>query len=422
MSAMELNGNAEQNALNDPRFDYFAHTGPEQPKKTIGMYVKSKGFDVPVLIEEGEIRAAIETETAFIRSELIQDYDGLGGQFSSASIDSSIFDSYPEDRQQAMAKHLDNLKSGLITPKDYMFTKQHGYSWSEEAKELYDAYHELEILPNLNWLSPTASVWRRIDGTNVSIFRDPHVDGRYHFGVTPFNQAIGGYMVEADEHTKPQQFRKHRQPFVAEPFIDLYEQIRELPLFDTSQVPVMEMVQDDDGKIHWLQYRKVGKTLDLLDPFDVERVDGDFLTNDVRGITLPEGKEFTIVVNPTELSLVSLHKAIFADVFYMNDRIELKNRFQIACRMAELAICQDSLSFKDNHTSSAPLYSSDLALSLVGYTDKSGEELFMRFWDDPRLSSIGYPVPEDPPLLDVKVTSNGRVASVTSNWEFYQSG
>ncbi len=419
---MELNHDIEQKALNDPAFDYFAHTQPEQPKKTIGVYVKSKGFDVPILTEKDEIRAVIEAETALIRSELIQDYDGLGGQFSSASIDSSTFDSYPEDRRRAIAKHLDNLKSGQISPKDYMFTKQHGYSWSEEAKSLCAAYHDLGIQPNLNWLSPTASVWQRIDGTNVSIFRDPHVDGRYHFGVTPYKQSIGGYMVEADEYTKPQQFRKHHQPFVAEPFIDLYEEIRELPLFDTSQVPVMEMVQDADGKIHWLQYRKVGKILDLLDPFDVERVDGDFLTNDVRGITLPEGKEFTIVVNPADLSVVSLKKAIFADVFYMNDRFDMRNRFQIVCRMAELAICQDSLSFKNNHTSSAPLYSSDLALSITGYTDESGEELFMRFWDDPRLSSIGYAVPEDPQLLDVKVTSNGRVASVASNWEFYQSG
>lgn len=409
----------ETTALAQPEFDYFEHVRPEQPKRAIGEYVLSKGFAVPLLTDQTDIRTAIENESAFFRSELAQDYDGLGGIYSSSGIDNWI-DRWHDDRYRVGVTHINHrLKSGLIDANEYMWDRPHYSSWIEERARLVESFRLLQLDPEISrgLMWPTTSVWKYIPGTNVSIFRDPHVDGRYHFGVKPHQGPIGDYLFEDGEHSIPQQFRKHREPFVATPFIELYEEIRALPLFDTTQVPVMEMIQDEDGVVHFLQYRKVNKKLELTDPFDIPRTDDDYYTETVRGVTPPEGLNFTVAINPLQLATVGTTRALYADIFYMKG-FEHPHMFQLACRHTDLAICDDSISFKDNHTSSVPVYVPKLAVGIYGCSEDSVRRF--RWFENELPSSLRPDLHEKQLYLDVRVIANGRAATIVSNWELYE--
>ena len=115
---------------------------------------------------------------------------------------------------------LKGLHSGDLDLAAYMFL-QGNYGWLagllRVAKDSASCGQDLYLESG----DIKVSLWRYIEGTNVTIFADPNVEGRYHFGVTPADDqdnwpAIGDYLVDAGQHEQPQTFRKHKQPFIAE--------------------------------------------------------------------------------------------------------------------------------------------------------------------------------------------------------------
>lgn len=397
-------------ALSNPTQDYFLASRPIQPKRSIGMYVAENGFNVPLLEGQDDIRSAVNTDSLMIRSELAQDYAGLGGIFSSFVTAWAMRPDASEFQSRFNDLIKEGLGSGAITPELYMERFIPWNTWNHEQTKLTEEAMALGLKHVPIDLRVSASAWRFIEGTNITMFRDPHVNGRYHFGVKPASQGVGDYIFEKGEHDKPQTFRKHRQPFVAEPLIEVYEQIRALPLFDVTQVPVMELQQADDGTIHFLQYRRVDKTLQPIEPFDLPKT--DFITDSVRGVTAPEGETHRVMINPSDIRSVR-GGAVFADQFYFSDFHTL--RTQIVCKLASLAICEDWLSFKDNHTPSAPLILPRLAIGLYG-ADEASWPVVQQLHDLPRKYS-SIPQHDVPPAyFDVHLTSNGHTATLDSDW------
>lgn len=414
-----------QRAIAEPNFDYFEAYRPDQPKATIGQYVADEGFSVPLITDQEEWKKAFDNGTAMLRSELPQDYDGLSGLLSSEKLRDSLpqrWAEVPEGFVHDLGELiLRGLRSGELHPSDYMKNFRGPYmNWTSEEAELVQTAANFGGLDYLNMHNASASQWHYIEGTNVSVFADPHVEGRYHFGVRPVDpethrdQAIGGYQFEADEYDTPKQFRKHDQPFVAWPFVEYYEQIRNLPRFDTTQCPVLELQQDVEGNIHFLQYLKTGQRKDYIEPFDLPVSEDILHTTNVRGITPPDGKQMRMFMAPNLLKKGMEDQAIFCRVTgprYLE--------VQLAAKAASFILHEAYISFQDNHFDSSPLYSPPLAAGLSGGYDSSQKvrEKVGAVLEDASVRRINHFDRENVAYLDIQVTSNGREAAIESDWE-----
>ena len=423
-----------ERAAAEADFDYFdaQYQYMDRPKFEIGRYVQDCGFDVPLIKNWGDWQKALEERSAMIRSELAQDYAGLSGLLNSRRIDDDLaslrMHNYAWGYQEPEAEWLQELDqnllkglhSGDLNPTAYMFL-QGNYGWL--AGLLRIAKDSTGCGQNLYLESGDikVSLWRYIEGTNVTIFADPSLEGRYHFGVTPPDDkdnwpAIGAYLVDACQHEQPQTFRKHEQPFIAKTYIDIYEAIRRLPYFDTTQAPVMELQKDAKGKVHFLQYLKTGLKYDSVEPFDLPAAKNSLHLTNVRGATPPAGKEMRLFLSPPILTEGMRSQAIFYDSLYSN-----RLAVQIgSTRFADFILCEDYISFKDNHFDSSPICRPPLAAGCTGASEKTEDSLLNHLdglfrlirqlsWQDRDLS-------KSIPYMDIRVTANGREAVIESDW------
>ncbi len=351
---------AEQRATTDPSFDYFEAFPPKQPKFEIGMYVAEQGFSVPLITDQAEWEKAFDDGTAMLRSEMPQDYDGLSGLLTSERLANA--DLAREDAQ-GYARELGSLvmrglRSGELDAAYYMTHLRNPYMcWSVLQREVLSSAMHFGADLYLDPHNVYASRWRYVEGANVSVFADPNVEGRYHFGVKPAKQdandyvSIGGYQVESNGYDTEQQFRKHKVPFVARPFIEFYEEIRNLPRFDTTQSPVLELQQDTEGNVHFLQYLKTGQKQVFTEPFDLPSSDDTLRTTNVRGVTPPNGKDMRLFMAPNILTRGMEGQAIFCSLIRPRG-IEV----QFAARSAAFILHEAYISFQDNHFDASPLF------------------------------------------------------------------
>jgi hypothetical protein len=408
----------------EPAFDVFSDPDGlrlEQPKREIGKLVAEQGFRVPVIEDQATWEQAFDDGTAMLRSEMPQDYDGLSGLLNSERLIHSPYsrqgDGFIDDLGSVIMR---GLRSGELHPTDYMSTFRGQSSWSEvKASRILDAMYFGVVLDDI--YNESASHWRYVDGDNIIMFADPNVEGRYHFGVTPREdqtknwQQIGGYIFEPGEHEIPQTSRKHYQPFVAKPFVEFYEQISALPFFDNTQNPVIELQLDTEGNIHFLQYLKTGQKKEYIDPFDLPLSNEILTVNDVRGITDPGGKEMRLFIAPTRLSPGMEGQGIFCNIIQPRGF-----ETQLASRVADFVLHQAYISFQDNHFDSAPLYRPPLAAGMSVCYEKTDDSL-LRNLDDLFYRGVYGPFHSSyhklVAYIDIKVTSNGREATIESDWE-----
>lgn len=416
---------ADQQSTGDPSFDYYEAYRPKQPKFEIGQYVAEQGFRVPLITNQAEWEKAFDDGTAMFRSEMPQDYDGLSGLLSSERLSYS----YAHEWAKAKGEFVRNLgqviikglRSGELNPSDYMEMFRGQYlNWPHIEAEHTKSAAYFGALDQLNMNNTSVSRWRYIEGTNVSVFADPHVDGRYHFGVLPFYpedpnhyQCIGGYKFDAGEYDTPQQFRKHDVPFIARPFVEFYEQIRNLSRFDNTQCPVLELQQDPEGNIYFLQYLKTGQRKQLTEPFDLPGSDETLRTFNVRGITEPTGKNMRMYMAPNLLTKGMEGEAIFCGLTRPRG-IEV----QFASRVATFILHEAYISFQNNHFDASPLYRPPLA---AGLSDcyKSSDSVLQKVGeivDEALFTKVSPFSREIVPYLDIKVTSNGHEATIESDW------
>ena len=416
----------------EPVFDYFKENPPRKPKEVIGEYVASCGFNVP-LVDYDDFKKTLEEGVLMFRSELEQDYDGFSEVLSSARLyrDNMIFEltnnrgyyTGIEFYENFVDLTLRSLASGELDPIEYMDRLRAQYSWEhssilEQAEKYgYENYFHIN--------RPEVSFWRFIEGTNIRIFGDPNVEGRYHLGVestqSPYLETTpypgpGYYQINAGEYDQPKWFRKHdRQPFIARSCIDFYEKIKELPKFDTTQSPVMELQIDEEENLHFLQYLKTNLPIEYVEAFDLPKLKNALRTRNVRGITSQTGKEMRLFFNPSFFVEGMEGEAIFHDPlsrFSTNDYY-----LQFASRLAGFILHSTYISFQDNHFDSAALYRPELA---AGCSDLEGthEDVFKRLNEivDSTRAYGGQIVN----YLDIRVISNGREAVIESDWVLKQ--
>ncbi len=412
-------------ALAEPTFDYFDAdtTWLRHPKAVIGTYVAENGFPVPLITNAEHWRSAIDTETAMIRSEAENEYSGYRGMFGSKVITKNEFtyDGRPKvDTYQELSNlAIRGLRNGEISAVEYMSYHSERYqTWPEDlARNLMDA-QRYNVKLGLDM--PDASLWEYIPGANVSIFGDPHVEGRYHIGFKPpyidgcGGYSTGGFQVEPDQHTTPLRFRKHDVDFIAQPFIEAYEKIAALPLFDVEQRPVMELQLANDGVLHFLQYYKTGHRKDYRPESSLPFTPAtDIKIKSVRGVTEPDGKNMRLFSSPTMMAEGIMDEAVYCS-------ISRPGRFeeQLVAKMASFVLHRAYFSFQDNHFNSAPLFMPPLVAALswfpedndidtVNHVVKTLEAASRQSSDD--RSEVQY--------FDIKATSNGHEVVLRSDWQ-----
>lgn len=409
-------GNAEdQRAAADPANDFYGIYYQKQPKLEIGQYVRDQGFNVPIIDTQDEWEKAFDEGNAMLRSELPQDYDGLSGLLSSERI--SI-----EEMHQGSAFYSElgnlvmrGLRSGELDPTEYMSLYNNAYSnWSVQQAEVLRSALSFNADIYIDSYSASASRWRYVEGTNVSMFADPNVEGRYHFGVRPTGKSVGGYQFEPGEYDTPKQFRKHDSPFVPRPFIEAYDAIKNLARFDSTQNPVLELQQGIDGEIHFLQYLKTNQREEFTEPFDLPMSDETLRTDNVRGITSPSGQDMRMFMAPNLLRKGMEGQAIFCGLIRPRG-IEA----QFAANVAGFVLHEAYISFQDNHFDASPLYRPPLAagLSTCQGTEKKFLQKLDRVMDEAMFSKVSPFSREAVPYLDIRVTSNGHEAAIESDWD-----
>lgn len=404
-----------QRATTDPSFDYFIENRPRQPKFTIGQYVAEQGFRVPIIETQAAWEAAFDDETAMLRSEMPQDYDGLTGLLSSERLVYSPW----KRAKSAYSKELGGvilrgLRSGELDPTTYMTYMRLNHGWASSKVDTQQLASMFGVECGI-W-GESASRWRHVPGDNVIMFGDPHVAGRYYFGVDPWMtsdhdyESVGGYMIDADKYDEPFQFSKPRRGFTARPFVDLYERIQQLPLFDNTVSPVLELQRDSNGDIHFLQYLKTRQRHDFVEPFDLPSGNDVIKMDNVRGITSPEGRGMCLFITPERMPDRMRGQAIFCSLIR-----PLRLHVQLASEMAGFVLHEAYISFKDNHFNSSPLYRPPLAAGLT-----TGE-----YWNDPLVRKFNHLLMEASfardrdhdavDYVDIKVTSNGRQATIETD-------
>ncbi|MDB5161205.1 MAG: hypothetical protein JWO96_585 [Candidatus Saccharibacteria bacterium] len=417
MSLMSTYESSMKRAEQEPEFDYFAVQRPKKPKQEIGMYIAEHGFMVPLINSQTEWQQAYDDGVSMLRSEMPQDYDGLSGLLGTELVTipdrSMSWSTLDEEIDPELYR---KVRDGEVDPTEYMMNLRGYRNWSNEIERVQEIARRFGNVI-LDFSDVSASQWRRVPGTNVTVFGDPNVDGRYHFGVRPLHptlggyQAIGGYQFEKDEYHIPQEFRKHDQPFVASPFVEFYEQIRSLPAFDNTRNPVLELQQDADGNIHFLQLLKTPQKRNFIEPFDLPSSPDTVRLTNVRGITPEEGAELRLFIEPDYLTPGMEGQAIFCGLIK-----PLGLEVQLASQTAAFILHEAYVSFKDNHFDSSPMFRPPLAAGLEGCHNsppaalEKVDELVDFVESGPRYSdAVSY--------VDIKVTSNGLEAAIESDWD-----
>ncbi len=454
-------------ALRDPTYDLFEHCLPSgRPKADIGRYVMRYGINVPLITSLKAWQNALDEECGMLRSELRQDYSGYSGLLSSRVIEQRR--TYPKDERdwegvvcgidetgrrierqtiegpvQAEINLLpegswlnghygmraigslavcgqihDLLAKGLYDGTVNPTTLMQLLYWNDEVGRHYQRASEYNY-PPVDLEYAKASRWRYIPGVPVRVFRDPVVEGKYFIGGRAahhhWETTIGRDSPDFEAHDKGV-YRGYQKPdtpeymLPAQKIIDLYEKVRTLPYFDQRQVPVMEFQYGEDERLYFLQYLKTG--LQLSDPgeFYLPRSRSSVTAHAVRGATSREGVQVRIYLDPARLSPVLRGQGIFTGLGINR----IGHAEQAAVVSASVAVIDGGLNFKDDHCDSAALTRPAVTISLW---DGVGEA-------DERFSSLPRPykfVPGEEQsqtltYINARVTSNGRKATIDSDW------
>lgn len=410
-------------AIADPTLDFFRdqnHWIPK-PKATIGSYVADNGFEVPLISSDEEWVQAISDGNAMIRSEAPNEYDGLRGIFHSARVPrlKSISTAAGQlaSKQRIVQAAVEGLQSGEISPEEYMHYFAGEYiTWPESLARTLQQAQWAHI--NLDIDFPQASLWRYVEGDNVSIFGDPNVEGRYHVGFSPYTESgyrtPGGFWIEPHEHHKVHRFRKHDKDFAAAPVIETYEAIAALPLFDVEQRPVLELQVAKDGVIHFLQYYKTGHKKNFVEPFELEfSPDTDIKFEMVRGITSEQGESMRLYVAPHVLPRQMEGQGIFCGLNQPSRQV-----VQFASKVAKFVLQEGYISFQDNHLSSTPLFMPEIAAGFNWVTRDTNKELARQIHQKIEKAMIqGFHDRTNVGYFDIEIASNGREIVIKSDWD-----
>jgi hypothetical protein len=430
-----------ERALLDPEYDLFDHFMPTgRPKYDIGRYVMRHNVRVPLIRSMKEWQLALMSGDGLIRSEHRQDYAGYSGLYTSQTLETEdhlpagedpYFSHWDKERTvqgpvhrtlepRMYANGLDALRpaiaealyQGTIDPSDFM---RLGY-WNYQYENNFGGIDKSGIRPS----RMLSSRWRHVRGVNIRVMRDPVIEGKYFIGG---QDAHHHWQITDGRDSGPlQAFTKgvYRGYGTGDPLyelpsdriVDLYEKVRSLPFFDNTQVPVLELQYGQDEKLHFLQYLKTGLTVDPVPKFRLPSGQGVVKVHDVKGATSRDGERVRIYLDPVTLTK-NMEDQAFWIAYHLSDNFKT----QQASRMAKVILLDYFLGFKNNHFASAPLTRAPVTLGLY---DGIGEGVraintvaakrpIRQFGPNWHGDQVEY--------IDATVTSNGRQATIESDWE-----
>ena len=456
-----------EQALADPHYDFFSHHMPShRPKHDIGRYVASHGIPVPLIDSMEQWQRAFLSGKAMLRSELPQDYSGLSGLLYSHKF--ILHETYPKDEhgneefraswrdsprtyegppqatvslgqsellQDRYADYLrtlgstalvtsirkqftEGLYSGSLNPDAFM-TLAH---WQRDFDNIVQHATSSGLPMPAAWLEDArTSRWEYIPGVNIRIFRDPIVEGRYFIGGRDAHhhwETTGGRgSPNLEAYPKSVYRGAEKTPDSLEytlptrQIIDMYETVRQLPLFDSRQAPVMEMQYGDDGELYFLQYLKTGHHITPTPVFALPTGRDIVTVHDVRGATDPSGEQLRIYLDPRKFG-----KAMYRQAFYADYNLETSGRsLQMTSLDSRVMIINYFLSFKDNHFDSSPLTRAPIALGL--WDDVGEAEERFRAVMSSQEAAQRRRIKET--YINAAITSNGRQATIASDWQIH---
>lgn len=398
----------------DPERDYFSEARPLKPKRAVGEYVAAHGFSVPLIHDHAEWTTAVDANQAMIRSERRQDYEGFSGLLASqiigpdARLSPLLFSSSADFNEALGGLLVTGLRSGQLSAADYM---RH-FVWPIYEENLSQQLSELRI-GNIDFGYADVSLWRYVEGTNIRVFRDPTVEGRYHFGITPDEGYVLGYQFDQVDHDKIIDQESSSQPIQVRQVIDYYEAIRTLPRFDQRQAPLMELKLDNGGQLHFLQYLKTGQLIKPVDEFSLPAGNNLIRSDDVRGATNPSGEQIKIYIDPERVT-----KEMKNQAFFIEGNHFAGFREQYFSMIGRMIIHKEYISMKNNHFDSAPLYRPAVAIGL--WSAGSGSENRTKF-SELQAIAHGRTVYDrgiyGAAYIDARITANGRQATIETDWQ-----
>jgi hypothetical protein len=243
--------------------------------------------------------------------------------------------------------------------------------------------------------------------------RDPIIEGHYYIGG---GQNYQDWVVDTNEEVKNitpmnDYGRTPGQELPTQKIINLYEKVRNLPLFDTRQAPLMEMQYGEDGVLYFLQYLKTNRMVDAVPEFPLPEGDGvAHIFGKVVGATVPEGEKLRLYLEPDTLTARMAGQAIRPEEF------EQSHKMQVASVAARIMITE-TLYFNHGHFDSAPFVRAPIAIGMDHHEYRDLNEPTRKL-----LSSLAPPQHVRPPLdtvtyIDTNITTNGREATIESDWQ-----
>ncbi len=290
----------------------FADHPPRQPKITIGRYGGRNGVQTPHFFTLAEALRRLGTGVPIIfRSEHPAELLGHAGVFKSfvfteskvrralERIDTDNLTLMGASGARAFEGYLDVYAAlaRLIAGRDneaQFFENLRQAAFGQSARR-YVEYMGLDAREFLSSL--TFSIWEYIPGVNHTIVADSAVTGRYHvFSNYTDNQSprTNYALIENGRVTESTPAKNPPFKIDAVQMVRLYERIRNLPRFDPSNCPAVEIQQGLNDELWFLQYH-VGRqqelaTFERTRKLEAGEVEADF----VRGATTPTGSDYTV--------------------------------------------------------------------------------------------------------------------------------
>ncbi len=289
----------------------------ESPKRQVGDYVENEGFAVPRRFDtlDDALKVVKAGGRIAIRSEHPDEYDGASGLMQTYILDSDspdeavrTFERYGDfdiDEQVHESQNRSAMTGrgempGYATMTDVVL----GVALHEPTdvtlrrlKELNGHRHTVRRYADITGRRETEfmgkanfSFWEYVPGLNATVVADTAVDNRYHIFADRSDRkpVYMGWKIANDEGNsiagKPDD--AVLTPEVTAQLVNTYEQIRNLPHFDSNHCPIMELQLDENGQIWFLQYHRTQDfkaTHALLDPADFSTQEGWQKADGVRG-------------------------------------------------------------------------------------------------------------------------------------------
>lgn len=271
--------------------DYWLEHPESQPKRAHGEYFRANGIDTPEFTDDPAV-AAQYSDGVVIRSEHQLEYAGPSDLLASDVLEPGTYTA--ESLALTQADWLIyNQARGQLTPERLALLSR-AYGWSEDdiCNSVSFSFWEVKVGMNRFIFADPASPERYIVGGMARVAETSYQ--RYFHAITSSGQTEALYQPFDDNSAWPEVYG---QP---EDLISLYERIRNLPRFDASHCPIIELQSTPDDGLQWALQNHRGRSAQLNEFNDEDLPPTPLAADYVFGCTPPEGLSSEYIIIESE--------------------------------------------------------------------------------------------------------------------------